>query len=97
MSPSCFCLMNTDDGFIVLVSSFSLESFYLESLHTNAFEWFTCYIAKDVPGGNDIGHIVNDEELFASEFVTYVCQFIGVGVANTYEKAKIASKNCCWG
>eukprot|EP01018_Ginkgo_biloba_P014283 Gb_32558 [translate_table: standard] len=28
--------------------------------------------AKDVPGGNDIGVVVNDEELFALEFVTCV-------------------------
>lgn len=36
------------------------------------FEGF--FTAKDVPGGNDIGPVINDEELFASEFVTCVGQ-----------------------
>ncbi|KAH9302060.1 hypothetical protein KI387_013643, partial [Taxus chinensis] len=34
------------------------------------FEGF--FTAKDIPGGNDIGPVRNDEELFASEFVTCV-------------------------
>jgi xanthine dehydrogenase/oxidase len=38
-----------------------------------------------VPGGNDIGPVVYDEELFASELVTCVGQVIGVVVADTYE------------
>jgi xanthine dehydrogenase/oxidase len=50
------------------------------------------FTAKDVPGGNDIGPVVYDEELFASELVTCVGQVIGVVVADTYENAKIASK-----
>eukprot|EP01018_Ginkgo_biloba_P032807 Gb_23462 [translate_table: standard] len=55
------------------------------------FEGF--FTAKDVPGGNDIGAVVHDEELFASEFVTCVGQVIGIVVADTYENAKIASQN----
>lgn len=50
------------------------------------------FTAKDVPGGNDIGPTINDEELFASELVTCVGQVIGIVVADTYENAKIASK-----
>ena len=32
------------------------------------------FFHKDVPGGNTIGPVVNDEEIFASEFVTFVGQ-----------------------
>lgn len=32
------------------------------------------FFAKDVPGSNEIGPVVMDEELFASEFVTCVGQ-----------------------
>lgn len=34
--------------------------------------------ARDVPGGNDIGAVMPDEELFATEFVTCVGQ-VGYG------------------
>ncbi|KAL5708166.1 hypothetical protein ACHQM5_018991 [Ranunculus cassubicifolius] len=47
---------------------------------------------KDVPGGNDIGPVIHDEELFASEIVTSVGQVIGVVVADTHENAKIAAR-----
>lgn len=30
------------------------------------------FLAKDVPGDNDIGPVIYDEELFATEFVTCV-------------------------
>lgn len=46
---------------------------------------------KDVPGGNNIGPVIDDEELFASEVVTCVGQVIGVVVADTHENAKIAA------
>lgn len=32
------------------------------------------FLAKDVPGDNHIGPVIDDEELFASEFVTCVGQ-----------------------
>lgn len=32
------------------------------------------FFAKDIPGDNHIGAIIDDEELFASEFVTCVGQ-----------------------
>ncbi|PIA53597.1 hypothetical protein AQUCO_00900283v1 [Aquilegia coerulea] len=47
---------------------------------------------KDVPGGNNIGPVIDDEELFASEIVTCVGQAIGVVVADTHENAKIAAR-----
>ncbi|KAK3205307.1 hypothetical protein Dsin_019353 [Dipteronia sinensis] len=50
------------------------------------------YFSDDVPGENDIGPVVADEELFASEFVTCVGQVIGVVVSDTHENAKIAAK-----
>ncbi|KAF8369542.1 hypothetical protein HHK36_032438 [Tetracentron sinense] len=50
------------------------------------------FLSKDVPGGNNIGPVVYDEELFASEFVTCVGQIIGVVVANTHENAKFAAR-----
>ncbi|KAI9196952.1 hypothetical protein LWI28_028492 [Acer negundo] len=50
------------------------------------------YFSDDVPGENDIGPVVADEELFASEFVTCVGQVIGVVVSDTHENAKIAAR-----
>ncbi|KAM1554024.1 hypothetical protein ACFX15_006484 [Malus domestica] len=50
------------------------------------------YLAKDVPADNNIGPVVEDEELFASEFVTCVGQVIGVVVADTNENAKLAAR-----
>lgn len=49
------------------------------------------FFAKDVPGDNHIGPVVEDEEVFASEFVTCVGQAIGVVVADTHENAKLAA------
>ncbi|KAM5584530.1 xanthine dehydrogenase 1 [Rosa sericea] len=49
------------------------------------------FFAKDVPADNKVGPVVVDEELFASEFVTCVGQVIGVVVADTHEKAKLAA------
>ncbi|KAG8653082.1 xanthine dehydrogenase 1 isoform X4 [Manihot esculenta] len=53
------------------------------------------FLAKDVPGDNHIGPVIDDEELFASEFVTCVGQVIGVVVADTHENAKIAARKVC--
>ncbi|KAK9157741.1 hypothetical protein Scep_004315 [Stephania cephalantha] len=50
------------------------------------------FLAKDVPGGNDIGPVIHDEELFASQFVTCVGQVIGVVVSDTHENAKLAAE-----
>ncbi|XP_020540685.1 xanthine dehydrogenase 1 isoform X2 [Jatropha curcas] len=50
------------------------------------------FLAKDVPGDNHIGAVIDDEELFASEFVTCVGQVIGVVVADTHENAKLAAR-----
>ncbi|XP_050220643.1 xanthine dehydrogenase 1-like isoform X2 [Mercurialis annua] len=50
------------------------------------------FFAKDVPGDNHIGAIIDDEEVFASEFVTCVGQVIGVVVADTHENAKLAAR-----
>lgn len=50
------------------------------------------YLAKNVPADNNIGPVVEDEELFASEFVTCVGQVIGVVVADTHENAKLAAR-----
>ncbi|CAM6083475.1 unnamed protein product [Calypogeia fissa] len=47
--------------------------------------------AKDVPGGNDVGAVIPDEELFAEEIVTCVGQPIGIVVADTHENAKTAA------
>lgn len=32
------------------------------------------FLAKDVPGDNQVGPVIDDEEVFASEFVTCVGQ-----------------------
>ncbi|WCJ36904.1 Xanthine dehydrogenase/oxidase [Euphorbia peplus] len=50
------------------------------------------FFAKDIPGDNHIGAVIDDEELFASEFVTCVGQVIGVVVADTHENAKLAAR-----
>ncbi|KAJ4979755.1 hypothetical protein NE237_010535 [Protea cynaroides] len=50
------------------------------------------FLHKDVPGDNNIGPVVHDEEIFASEFVTCVGQVIGVVVADTLENAKLAAR-----
>lgn len=34
------------------------------------------FLAKDVPGDNNIGPVIYDEELFATEFVTCVGQVL---------------------
>ncbi|KAJ8770899.1 hypothetical protein K2173_022071 [Erythroxylum novogranatense] len=50
------------------------------------------FLAKDVPGDNHIGPVIDDEELFASEIVTCVGQVIGVIVADTHANAKLAAR-----
>lgn len=50
------------------------------------------FTAKDIPGGKDIGAVVADEELFATNFVTCVGQVIGIVVADTYDNAKAAAQ-----
>ncbi|XP_030952355.1 xanthine dehydrogenase 1-like [Quercus lobata] len=50
------------------------------------------FLAKDVPGDNKIGPVIEDEELFATEFVTCVGQVIGVVVGDTHENAKLAAR-----
>ncbi|KAJ7980773.1 putative Xanthine dehydrogenase [Quillaja saponaria] len=50
------------------------------------------FLANDVPGDNKIGPDIADEELFATEFVTFVGQVIGVVVADTHENAKLAAR-----
>lgn len=50
------------------------------------------FSAKDVPGGNDMGAVVHDEECFASEEVTCVGQPIGVVVADTEQHARMAAR-----
>ncbi|KAG2330892.1 hypothetical protein Bca52824_002072 [Brassica carinata] len=49
------------------------------------------FLAKDVPADNNIGPVVTDEELFATDVVTCVGQVIGVVVADTHENAKAAA------
>ena len=47
--------------------------------------------ANDIPGGNDIGAVVHDEEVFASDEVHCVGQVIGVIVAETQVAARTAA------
>lgn len=48
--------------------------------------------AKDVPGNNDIGDIIQDEELFASEIVVHVGCIIGIVLGRTHIEALQISK-----
>eukprot|EP00271_Cylindrocystis_brebissonii_P015376 TRINITY_DN3802_c0_g1_i1.p1 TRINITY_DN3802_c0_g1~~TRINITY_DN3802_c0_g1_i1.p1 ORF type:complete len:1384 (-),score=303.69 TRINITY_DN3802_c0_g1_i1:1396-5484(-) len=50
------------------------------------------YSHKDVPGHNDTGCVVHDEEVFASKEVTCVGQIIGVVVADSHLNAKLAAR-----
>jgi xanthine dehydrogenase/oxidase len=50
------------------------------------------YFAADIPGGNDIGAVIHDEELFASDTVTCVGQPIGVVAADSEAAAREAAR-----
>ncbi|KAL4576904.1 hypothetical protein LXL04_013005 [Taraxacum kok-saghyz] len=50
------------------------------------------FFAKDIPGDNATGPVVEDEQVFASDIVTCVGQVIGVVVADTHENAKLAAR-----
>ncbi|EFN53303.1 hypothetical protein CHLNCDRAFT_136969 [Chlorella variabilis] len=50
------------------------------------------FTAKDVPGGNDIGPVIEDEELFATDKVVVVGQPIAVVAAETERQAREAAK-----
>ena len=50
------------------------------------------YDHEDIPGENEFGAIIKDEEIFASELVTCVGQQIGVVVAETEAQARLAAK-----
>ncbi|VFQ65583.1 unnamed protein product [Cuscuta campestris] len=64
----------------------------IDDSEAKAFPGFAgVFYAKDVPCNNMIGPIVEDEELFAVEYVTCVGQVIGVVVADTHENAKHAA------
>ncbi|EFJ27160.1 hypothetical protein SELMODRAFT_172098 [Selaginella moellendorffii] len=62
---------------------------YREAETVPGFAGYFC--AKDVPGGNDIGAVAHDEELFATNVVTCVGQVIGVVVADTQYAARAAA------
>lgn len=50
------------------------------------------YGSADVPGGNDIGAILHDEEVFATDTVTCAHQIIGIVVADTEAHAQAAAQ-----
>lgn len=47
---------------------------------------------EDIPGENNWGAIIKDEEIFASELVTCVGHQIGIVVAETEAQARFAAK-----
>ncbi len=51
---------------------------------------------KDVPGHNDIGPVVHDEEVFASKVVHCVGQVIGIIVADTQVRLRDAHACLRW-
>ncbi|CAH9134610.1 unnamed protein product [Cuscuta epithymum] len=64
----------------------------IDDSEAKAFPGFAgIFYAKDVPCNNMIGPVLEDEELFAVEYVTCVGQVIGVVVADTHENAKLAA------
>eukprot|EP01029_Cantina_marsupialis_P013621 TRINITY_DN3019_c0_g1_i5.p1 TRINITY_DN3019_c0_g1~~TRINITY_DN3019_c0_g1_i5.p1 ORF type:complete len:2202 (+),score=790.89 TRINITY_DN3019_c0_g1_i5:653-6607(+) len=50
------------------------------------------YSAKDIPGGNILGSLIDDEEIFASETVNYYAHPMGILVAKTEKLAWQAVK-----
>lgn len=50
------------------------------------------FSAADLPGRNDIGAVIHDEELFATEKVTCVGQVIAIAVAETEAQARAAAR-----
>eukprot|EP01111_Echinosteliopsis_oligospora_P015503 TRINITY_DN6157_c0_g1_i1.p1 TRINITY_DN6157_c0_g1~~TRINITY_DN6157_c0_g1_i1.p1 ORF type:complete len:771 (+),score=277.00 TRINITY_DN6157_c0_g1_i1:923-3235(+) len=52
------------------------------------------FSAKDIPGENQVGPVIKDEELFASKEVLCVGYPIGVIVAETHQAAVDASRLC---
>lgn len=48
--------------------------------------------ARDVPGHNDIGDIIHDEELFATEFVVSIGSVLGIVLGRTHIEALQISK-----
>ncbi|PSC76668.1 Xanthine dehydrogenase [Micractinium conductrix] len=49
------------------------------------------YTAKDIPGGNDIGPVLHDEELLATDEVLFVGQPIAIVAAETEAQARAAA------
>ena len=47
---------------------------------------------KHIPGRNDIGPVLHDEEVFATSTVTCIGQIIGVVVADTESHARAGAK-----
>jgi len=52
----------------------------------------TIFSAKDIPGQNQIGGIIQDEVLFAEDYVDFIGQPIAVFIAKNQKAAKAASK-----
>lgn len=50
------------------------------------------YGAADVPGCNDLGAVVRDEEIFASKIVTCIGMPIGIVVADTEAAARAGAR-----
>lgn len=50
------------------------------------------YDHEDIPGENEFGAIIKDEEIFATEQVTCIGQQIGILVAETEAQARLAAK-----
>lgn len=50
------------------------------------------FSAKDVPGDNQVGPIVHDEEVFVSQEITCIGQPLGIVVAKTYMQAQEAAR-----
>ena len=50
--------------------------------------------AADIPGTNQIGGIIQDEELFATDAVHFIGQPLAVVVADTPQRARAAARAC---
>ena len=52
------------------------------------------YTAADIPGANQIGGIIQDEELFATSAVHFIGQPLAVVVAETFHQARVGARAC---
>jgi CO/xanthine dehydrogenase Mo-binding subunit len=73
------------------ISFGSVKSVQYQNLYTDPL-FMAAYFAKDIPGENQVGVIIDDQPLLADPFVRYIGDCIGIVVAETEYGAYHLSK-----